>query len=456
MINASSNAVRPRPRLVIISYACSPYYGSEPGTGWNYAFEQSKYFDTWVICEGRQYAEDIRRFEAENGPVDGLHFDFVNKASWEPLTLKLPFLRNFAFAISHNLWHRRATRRARELHDMLDFDAALKTTFCSYREPGYVWELGIPFVWGPFGGTQNFPTRFRPMMGLKCTLFESFRAIANWIQLRTSRRVRDAANAASTIVAANPSTARNFAKVHRVPMVAISDVGIHRIASAKQRFNEQGPLRLLWCGVIEPHKALPILLKALGEIKDVPVHVSVLGQGSRKAHWQRLAKRLGIEDRITWLGQLSHDAALEQFRNADAFAFTSLRDTTGTVCVEAIAAGLPVICFDHQGVGDIINENCGIKIPVDNPKSATQNWAAAIRRLATDSKLVEQLSQGARQRAQDYLWSRNGRRMAHVLFRAMGLDPDKELDEASSFEPSDEHPQQQLQNLGSESIALKG
>ena len=54
------------------------------------------------------------------------------------------------------------------------------------------------------------------------------------------------------------------------------------------------------------------------------------------------------------MGWLPHQEAIAQYAWADAFVFSSLRDTTGTVVVEALAAGLPVICLDHQGVHDVV------------------------------------------------------------------------------------------------------
>ena len=49
-----------RKRVLLLAYACSPYHGSEPATGWHRAREVAKSFDTWVICEGGEFEGDIR------------------------------------------------------------------------------------------------------------------------------------------------------------------------------------------------------------------------------------------------------------------------------------------------------------------------------------------------------------------------------------------------------------
>jgi len=93
---------------------------------------------------------------------------------------------------------------------------------------------------------------------------------------------------------------------------------------------------------------------------------------------------------------------------AELFCFPSLRDTSGNVVLEALAAGVPVVCFDHQGVGDIVTAACGVKLPVISPARAVEDWARAIRELANDPARLLQMSEAASARARDFLWERSG------------------------------------------------
>ena len=63
---------------------------------------------------------------------------------------------------------------------------------------------------------------------------------------------------------------------------------------------------------------------------------------------------------------------------------TSLRDLTSTVTVEGLALGLPVVCLDHCGFADVVDETCGIKVPVTTPARVVSGLATAIHRLAQD------------------------------------------------------------------------
>ena len=337
-----------RPRLLLMAYACSPMRGSESAVGWNRAVQAAKHFDTWVICEEHEFKPDIIKYLQDNGQVPGLNFVFVPMPRWQ---WSLGQAHGALWYLMLNRWHRRAYAAARLLDAEYGFDLVHQLTFCGYREPGYSWKLGPPFVWGPVGGTQNYPWRFIARAGLGGAFREAGRNIFNNFQLRFSRRIKLAACKAASVVAATSTVKRDFARVLGVNTSTISDVGIARITDISRPLRPaQEPLRILWSGVMQLRKALPLLIDALAQMPhDAPYCLRVLGEGEYLAAWRRLARRRGVDQHIEWLGWMPHEQALQQYAWADIFAFTSLRDTTGTVIAEALAAGLPVICLDHQG-----------------------------------------------------------------------------------------------------------
>ena len=141
---------RARKRVLMLAYACSPYRGSEPGTGWQRAVENAKYFDTWVICEQGEFEADIRRYENEYGQVPGLFFCFVPKTRIENFVGYIPGL----YYVTYKIWHRRAYRAAVGLHKRHGFELVHQANMCGFREPGYLWKLPLPFAWGPIGGQR--------------------------------------------------------------------------------------------------------------------------------------------------------------------------------------------------------------------------------------------------------------------------------------------------------------
>lgn len=416
-----------RPRVLLLAHACNPYLGSESSVGWNRAVTTARYADTWVICEQQSSAEDIARHERVHGRIAGLHFEFIPRRKWEEIACRIPGV----FQLPHNCWHRRAFRLARKLHRELQFDLVHQVTLCGYREPGYLWKLDAPFVWGPVGGSQNFPWRFLREAGPRGAIHESLRTVVNHAQLRFSPRVRQAVRRASVLLAANSTNQRDFAHVHGVRPVLQLETGVDRVAEAPPGRRKPGePLRILWVGQFRPWKGLPLLLKALaGMPAEAPYRLRVLGSGRLGGSWRRLARKTGVDAHTTWMEWLPREEALRQYSWADVFMFTSLRDTSGNVVLEALAAGVPVVCLDHQGAHDMVTDACGIKIPVTTPKDVVTRLAEAIQELAGDEDRRQRLCAGALERAADYLWTRQGDRMAAVHGRVLGR--------STGFEPAD-------------------
>jgi glycosyltransferase involved in cell wall biosynthesis len=409
-----------RARVLQVAYACGPGRGSEPGAGWHRAVEAARSFDVWVICEGREFAGPIRRYLESHGPIPGLEFAFVFKRGYEECLQRIPGL----YYLVYNLWQRRAFREAERLHGQVGFDLVHQVNLSGYREPGYLGKLDAPLVWGPVGGTQNYPWRFLPEAGPLGAVVEALRNVVNGLQLRLSWRVGSAARKAAAVLASSSTNRRDLGRALGIEALVLSDVGIEEIFGREVVVGAKDPgrppsLRVLWCGELSPRKALSLLIKALARLpKDVPYELRVAGDGRLRSRWQRLARRTGVAAHTQMLGKLPRPEVLNHYRWADVYVFTSLRDTTGTVVLEALASGLPVICLDHQGAHDFVTEQCGIKIPLSTPGQVVGDLRDAIVALARDPDRRRELSAGAVARAEEYLWSRNGERLA-AIYRQM-------------------------------------
>jgi glycosyltransferase involved in cell wall biosynthesis len=406
-----------RARVLQLAYACSPLRGSEPGVGWNRAVEAAKYSDVWVIAEGIEFKSQVLGYLEDRGEAEGLHFVFVPKTRLEQRLSRIPGL----YYPAYNLWHRRAFCVARQLHEKTRFDLVHQVNMSGFREPGYLWKLDVPFVWGPIGGTQNYPTRMLTQAGVLGAVREASRAMLNCLQLRFSRRVRKAARRASLVLAANTTVKRHFERALGRNTDVMSEIGTSVVTGQIGERQHGDALRLLWSGLFQVRKALPLLLKAMATLPDdVRVELRVLGDGGQRRPWQRASTRLGVHDRVEWLGWRPYAEALAQFAWADLFVFTSLRDTTGTVMLEAMANGVPVLAADHQGARDLVTPESGVKVKVGNPQETIESFRNGIVRLARDRLLLAQLACGARRRAEEFLWTRQGERMRDYYRGVLG------------------------------------
>lgn len=422
MRRSQSEPKQRRPRVLVLAYSCGPGCGSEPGAGWHRAIEISQFADAWIVVH-EEWKERIESHLEQRQLDRQMQFHFVRSTRFEKFLRRVPG----AYFVAYNMWQRRAYRRVQQLQSIAQFDLVHQLTFCGFREPSYLYRLGVPFIWGPVGGTQRYPLSFVSGAGLTGGFRELTRSLVNSIQLRWAPRVRRAAASAARVIAANASNADVLRAQFGVSPIVLPDVGIQSVVEdASATRQSSGHLRILWAGVLGAHKALELLIEALALLPDdVAFELRVLGDGPCRTRWKRLAQRRKLTGRIRWFGNVGHEEAMEQFRWADVFVFTSLRDTTGTVLVEALAAGTPVITVDHQGAHDVVTESCGKKIPVSTRRNVQRDLSEAIAECARNLPWREACSKAARQRARQYLWKNQGQVLAGIyddVLRETGSD----------------------------------
>jgi glycosyltransferase involved in cell wall biosynthesis len=399
-------------KVLLMAYECSPWRGSEWTVGWGRLLEAARDTEPHVITSEENFHALQRARQEGLLPANVRFYTPRPDAKLRKLS-KSPALFAYNYKAYH-YWQKLAFALASELHAHEHFDLVHQVNVCTFREPGYMWKLGIPFVWGPVGGSQNFPARFLTMLPPVEAFKEGMRSLSNRISLRFKPRVRDAARAAAMIIGANSTNQRDYERVFHRPVERMVETGLRCVCEPnRSRFRERiehpgKPLKLLWSGEMQSRKALPIVLRALATIPDVAYELTVLGDGPQRVYWQKMAQHLGLGSRVTFLGRLPYMEAVAQMDRAEVFCFPSLRDTSGNVVLESLAAGVPVICFDHQGVGDIVTVECGVKLPVVSPTRAMEDWARAIRELANDPERLLRMSEAATVRARDFLWERSG------------------------------------------------
>lgn len=165
-------------------------------------------------------------------------------------------------------------------------------------------------------------------------------------------------------------------------------------------------MKIAWSGVHERRKAFNILLKALERLpknESSRIEVKVLGKGPKSDSWLKMVQKSLIKDQINWIGYVPKNEAYTHVLESDIFVITSLHDLTSTVLLEALSLGKPVVCLDHCGFSDVVDETCGIKVKVGWPRQVVEGFAEAIKMLL-DEGLRARLSEGAIRKARQYQW----------------------------------------------------
>ncbi|TWT36354.1 D-inositol 3-phosphate glycosyltransferase [Posidoniimonas corsicana] len=412
-----------RPRVLAIAYACHPTESAESRVGWARALMASQRHDVTVMCHSDLDADELQRLAVEDGADPSIRFQNVPHCVIGMSCRSHDLL----YCVGYRMWHRRVAKLAAELHAARPFDVVHQVNFCGFREPGYGWRVGAPFVWGPLGGTQNFPLRFLSVLDPYNAVREAGRNVVNWLQLRFSPRLRRVARRSACVMSATRLAQRDLERSWGLDTAVELEAGLsYPPAPLRSKRDPSRPLRILWTGRLRAWKGLPLLLHALAKTPpNVRCEVRVLGEGAGQAGLVRLAKRLGVDDRIEWVGWGPYPDTLPHYRWADVFAFTSLRDTSGAGLLEALAAGLPIVGIDHQGAADIMSDECAVRLPPSNPREVIAGFSDAITRLAGDGELLLRLSHGATRRADDFAWDARGAVLDRVYQSAMAPAADR-------------------------------
>jgi glycosyltransferase involved in cell wall biosynthesis len=283
--------------------------------------------------------------------------------------------------LHYMLWLRAALRCAARLHRERPFDIVHQVGLGSVSAPSPFWQLGIPLVWGPLGGGQTPPPRFRlyfgDAWGQEVRRAWRLRVLPYW------QPFRRAVARAALVMGTNHETLDLLRRAGAVDPLLFPDSGADAINPGRGRSPKPAGAEtvLLWAGRLERHKALPLALEALAKV-TAPVKLLVAGQGPLRDQWERLARTLGLHKKVEFLGMVPSHELHRRFQEADAFLFTSLRDSTGSVIWQAAGEGLPVIALDHHGVGALMPREAALKVPVDTPAITIAALAAAIEKFA--------------------------------------------------------------------------
>jgi glycosyltransferase involved in cell wall biosynthesis len=168
---------------------------------------------------------------------------------------------------------------------------------------------------------------------------------------------------------------------------------------------EDRPLALFVGGIRTGRKNLDTVLAALREVPGL--HLAVVGD-VRGSPFPALAERLGVADRVSFLG--FRDDVARLLRASDLFVFPSRYETFALVVLEALASGVPVVTARSVGAASLVTPGCGVVLPDAEDAAAL---ARALRSLVEDAPLRERMGLRAREAAREHGWAE----MAGAYFR---------------------------------------
>jgi len=153
---------------------------------------------------------------------------------------------------------------------------------------------------------------------------------------------------------------------------------------------------LIGVGRLVKRKGFDFFIKTIAEIKDVKVHGLIIGEGPEKENLISLAKELGVEEQIHFLGFVSEEKKFQYLNNSDIYFLSSVHEGFGIVLQEAMQVGLPIIATNNGGQIDLIEKGKnGYLIKYGNTKQVQE----AIKKIIENKS---QISKNNKQKSKEF------------------------------------------------------
>lgn len=144
------------------------------------------------------------------------------------------------------------------------------------------------------------------------------------------------------------------------------------------------------------------------------IRLAILGDGPYRKELGKQAGKLGIAEKVEFVGKVPFDEIPNYLKAADMFCFASTTETQGLVTVEAMAAGLPVVAVDATGTSDVItHEEDGLLTPDDS-----HALAEAISKVLANQDLMARLKEASLKKAQSYKIELQAKKLLEVYEQA--------------------------------------
>jgi len=406
--------------------------GSEPGMGWNWIVSLAQYCDCYVISEGefrpqveqwldlpenRQVAQSLYFYWLPIGGDDVERCARVRRMCWNQ--------GDWRFYYHYRKWQKRAADCARRIVEAQGksgepIQILHQLNMIGFREPGFLWQVskdtGVPFIWGPIDAKEGFPMAYAKGTSLKIKAFLLLKNLITHLQLRFMLRVRRAANQSAILLSASSDSQRSISRYWHRQSILMNETGCSLQDVPEEDLQKSGSagnntFDILWCGKMDFRKQLDLAIRAVAESKVPDAVLHVVGDGD-KAPYTKIVEQLHVN--VQWYGHVSHNETQRLMRQCDVLLFTSVAEGTPHVVMEALANGLPIICHQTCGQGDVVNELVGITVPIYTPEKSRKDFAEALDYLYWHPDTLKEMRCNCILHSNELTWKNKAHQMVDI------------------------------------------
>ena len=378
---------------------------------------RSRQIETWLVVHSRTQAELEAMFPED---CDRMHFVpdtwvhrlLNNVSGFLPPRIGAPTIGLLSHLYTQQM-QRRIVRRLVSEHQI---DVVHEPTPVSAKFPSLMFGLGAPVAMGPLNTAVKFPPAFRrsrqnPTIDILIAIGHQFVDFFN--------RLLPGKIQAETLMVANDCTKQALPSGVQGRIIELVENGVDfsvwRSDSTASKSPNQ-PVHFVFLGRLADWKAVDLLLEAFVPVASkTDAILEIIGDGEMRAELEAQTARLGLGDRAVFSGWLSQEQCAIKLQQANALVLPSLREPGGSVVMEAMAVGLPVIATNWGGPIDYIDATCGILVEPSSKEGFVKGLTEAMLKLTESPELRQSMGSAGYLRVREHFdWERKVDRMIEI------------------------------------------
>jgi glycosyltransferase involved in cell wall biosynthesis len=390
-------------RILLSAFGFGPGEGSESGGAWRWAVELAKSHDVVVVTDGA----GLRRIGAL---VDSLKPPRLTVLYYRPSWIRWMKVSRWTSQFIFGQWQLGLLFYVRRLHREQPFDLCQHISYGVFRQASLLGFAGPKFVFGPVGGGEDAPWRLKQSIPFGEKLREAARALVNHISI-CNPLWRLAVSKADLVIARTPETKAWFPRAVQERTFLAQEIGSPTTEFEPASCWQAGEtIELLFAGRLLGLKGVQFAIPAVHELRrrGHAIRLTVVGNGVMKAPLAALVQDLKLDAEVKFIPFLPQQELFALYAKAHVFVFPSLRDSGGNVVLEALAAGLPVVCLGLGGPPCFVDASCGVVVPARDASEAqlVQRLADGIEQAIGSREHWQHLHKGALLRSAELSWEK--------------------------------------------------
>lgn len=401
-------------KILVSAYGCEPFRGSEAGVGWNWILQMAQENKLYVIAR----ANDQKKIEAylpkkiENN-VTFFYYDTCD-------LLKKVKKKDKGLYLYYWFWQIGIIPLVRKIIKKYNPDYTMHLTFGSLWMPTFLPFFKTKFIWGPIGGGDGVPKSYLKELPTKQRIVQTARyflmgtSFLNPLVFIPSKKAEVILCRTKNNIEALPTKYRNKARV--ILETAMDQSEFEKIEITKR--NNKNIIKIISTGRLVPFKNIVMGIKVIKKIIDegYEIDYTIIGDGPEKNRLKKLVKNLDIEKNVNFIGQLDRNKVLEYLKNSDIYLFPSLREGGSWALMEAMSSGLPVICFNWTGSGEITDDKSAIRITPSKMSEDIDAFYNALKEMIDNPQKRMEYGVNAKERIEHvFNWNIKGQFMEKIF-----------------------------------------